>query len=67
MEDSQLNARLDALEKKLDATYKAAETTRKLILAGAVVTVIAFVMPLIGLVFVVPSFLSTYQQIGNIQ
>ncbi len=67
MEDAQLAARLDAIEKKVDAAYKAAETTRKLMLAGAVVTVIAFVLPLFGLVFAIPQFLSTYQQIGNIQ
>jgi len=67
MEDAQLAARLDAIEKKLDDTLRVADATRKIILAGAIITVIAFIAPLIGLVFTLPTLLSTYQQIGAIE
>lgn len=66
MEDAALSARLDALEKKVEATLASSEKTRKILLAGAIVSVIAFVLPLFGLVFVIPSFLSSYSQLGNL-
>jgi type II secretory pathway component PulF len=66
MEDAALSARLDALEKKVEATLASAEKTRKILLAGAIVSVIAFILPLFGLVFVIPSFLSSYSQLGNL-
>ena len=64
MEDD-LRARLDAIEQKIDATFVSAEKTRKYFLIIMVVSVVAFVVPLIGLLFAVPSFLSTYSAIGG--
>ncbi len=57
--DAELKNRLDALEKKLDAVYVSAEKTRKYFLAVIVVSVVAFVLPLIGLVFAIPAMLSS--------
>lgn len=65
MEDTGLQRRLDALEQKLNDTFVSAEKTRKYLLAIIVVSVVAFVLPLIGLLFAIPSFLSTYSSIGN--
>ena len=65
MEDD-VRQKLDALEKKVDAAYTSAEKTRKYFLAIIVISVIAFVLPLVGLLFAAPSFLSTYSSIGNI-
>ena len=67
MEDSELRLRIDALEKKIDAIYVSAEKTRKYFLGTIIVTIVAFVLPLIGLAFAIPSFLSTYAGIANIQ
>lgn len=64
MEDQELARRLDALEKKLDATYVSAEKTRKYFQIIVIVSVVAFVLPLVGLVFAIPSFLSTYSAIS---
>jgi type II secretory pathway component PulF len=64
--DPQLQAKLDALEKKIDAIYVSAEKTRKYIFWTAVVTIAVIVLPLLGLVFVIPQFLSYYSNIGNI-
>ena len=52
------------LERKIDAIYVSAEKTRKYFLGTLVVTVILFVLPLIGLVFAIPTFISTYSQLS---
>ena len=50
---------------KIDAIYKSVEKTRKYFLMIVWITIIAVVLPLIGLVFVVPSFLSNYTSTLN--
>ena len=45
---------------KLDAIWKSVEKTRKYFLVVIWVTVALFVLPLIGLVFAIPSFLDSY-------
>ena len=66
MEDPEIRQRLDALEKKIDAVYVSAEKTRKYFLTIIVVSVVAFVLPLIGLLFAIPSFLSSYSDISGL-
>jgi len=65
--DPELRQRLEALEKKVDETYKAADRTRKYIMWIGIVSVLVIVLPAIGLVFEIPTFINTYAQIGNIQ
>ena len=55
-----IEARLKALEEKLDNIYVSAEKTRKYFLVTMWVTVILFVLPLVGLLFVVPKAMSSY-------
>jgi len=64
--DPQLQARLEALEKKIDAVYVSAERTRKYMMWTAIVTIAVIVLPLLGLVFVIPQFMSYYSDIGNL-
>lgn len=66
MEDLEIGRRIDALEKKIDAVYVSAEKTRKYFLTIIIVSVVAFVLPLIGLLFAIPSFLSTYGAMGGL-
>lgn len=66
MEDQELRQKLDLLEKKVDATFRSAERTRKYILWTIIITVALFVLPLIALIFVIPSFINTYSQIGGL-
>ena len=66
MEDPEIRQRLDALEKKIDAVYVSAEKTRKYFLAVIIVSLIAFVSPLVGLFFAIPSFLSSYGDISGL-
>ena len=65
MEATEFQARLESLEKKIDAIYISAEKTRKYFLGTMIVTAIAFVLPLIGLLFAIPTFMSTYSALGN--
>jgi hypothetical protein len=65
MIDPELAARLDALEQKVDAAYQAADKVRKYMYWTGVITVVLFVVPLIGLVFALPSFLNYYGTISN--
>ncbi|OGG50114.1 hypothetical protein A2763_01055 [Candidatus Kaiserbacteria bacterium RIFCSPHIGHO2_01_FULL_54_36] len=66
MEDQELRQKLDALEAKIADVYVSAEKTRKYFLALLIVTVVAFVLPLIGLFFAIPSFLSTYSDLSGL-
>lgn len=60
-----LNQRIGALEQKIDAMYVSVEKLRKYFLWTGIITVALIVFPLIGLAFVVPSFINSYTQIGN--
>jgi len=66
MEDLEIGKRIDALEKKIDAVYVSAEKTRKYFLTIIIVSVVVFVLPLVGLLFAIPSFLSTYSSMGGL-
>jgi hypothetical protein len=53
-------------EEKLEKIYISTEKTRKYIFWTTMITVIFFVLPLIGLVIAIPSFMKTYSSIGSI-
>ncbi len=48
---------------KIEAIYKSVEKTRKYFLVIIWITIIAVVLPLLGLFFVLPSFLSNYTSV----
>jgi len=64
--EDELRQKLDLLEKKIDAVFISAEKTRKYILWTVIGTVALFVLPLIGLAFIIPSFINTYSQMGGL-
>lgn len=53
------------MEKKIDAIYATTEKTRKYLLWTGIVTIALIVLPAIGLVFAIPSFMSTYTETLN--
>ncbi|MDB5189948.1 MAG: hypothetical protein JWN49_274 [Parcubacteria group bacterium] len=55
-----ITARLTALEEKVDAVFISVEKTRKYFLTSVIITIAMVVLPVIGLLFVIPSFLSSY-------
>jgi hypothetical protein len=60
MNNEEIKNKLVAQELKLEAIYKSVEKTRKYFLVTIWVTIIAVVLPLLGLVFAIPYFISTY-------
>ena len=60
--DADLEKRLLALEAKIDAVFESSEKIRKYFLVLVWVTVLMFVLPMVGLVFALPSFIDTYTQ-----
>jgi len=65
--DSDLKARIDSLEQKIDATYAVANKTRKIFLWTLIIAVVTTVLPLVGLVFAIPKLMSSldiYKSLG---
>lgn len=54
------------IEKKIDAIYISTEKTRKYFMWTLIITVAAVVLPIIGLLFAIPSFMSQYSQISKL-
>ena len=60
MIDSELLAKLDAIEAKAERAYRAAETVRAYLFWTGVVTAALVVLPIIGLAFAIPQYIDTY-------
>jgi hypothetical protein len=60
MIDPELLAKLDEISAKAEKAYQAAESSRKYLLWTGVITVAVIVLPLIGLAFAIPQFISSY-------
>jgi len=58
--DEELNKKIEEQGLKIDAIYKSVEKTRKYFLIIIWITILGVVLPMIGLAFVIPSFLSNY-------
>ncbi len=50
-------------EEKIDKIYEAVEKTRKFFLYTLIVTLVIVLLPIIGMVFIVPRILSIYMDI----
>lgn len=60
MENEELKKKIEEQALKIDAIYKSVEKTRKYFLIIIWVTVIAVIIPIIGLIFAIPSFMTNY-------
>jgi hypothetical protein len=58
--DQELQKRLEELEAKVDAVYQSVEKTRKYFLIITWITIAAIVLPIIGLAFALPAFITNY-------
>lgn len=56
--DEDVKKQLDLQDQKLAAIYKSVEITRKMFLWTLIITVVMMVLPMIGLVIVIPIFLN---------
>ena len=61
-----MQARLDMLEKKIDAIYVSAEKTRKYFLWTGIITLAVIVLPLLALPFAIGQLLSVYGGISSL-
>lgn len=57
-----IEKRLSELEQKVDAIYISVEKTRKYFFWTLITTLVVLILPLIGLLFALPSFLGNYSQ-----
>ena len=55
-----IDSKIEELEKKIDKLQHSIDKLIKIFFWTAVITVILFVLPLIGLLFVMPQFISIY-------
>lgn len=55
-----INKKIDELEKKIDDIYLSVEKIRKYFLWTGIITAAVIVLPLIGLIFALPSFMNSY-------
>lgn len=58
--DQEVNKKIEEQGVKIDAIYKSVEKTRKYFLIIIWITVLGVILPMIGLAFAIPSFLSNY-------
>jgi hypothetical protein len=58
--NEEIKKQLDAQGARIEEIYKSVEKTRKYFVWIFWITIIAFVIPLIGLAFAIPSFMSGY-------
>ena len=60
-----IQKQIEELNRKMDEIYVSVEKTRKYFLWTMVITLVVLVLPLLALMFVVPSFLSNYTDTIN--
>jgi len=58
---------MDDMQKKIDEMHKLAKRLYTILLVTIIVSVVLFVLPLIGLFFELPTFLNTYGSINALQ
>lgn len=58
--DEDIKRRFDVQGELLERIYVSVEKTRKYFMWTLIITVVMFVLPLLGLMFVIPQFLSSY-------
>jgi len=67
MMDQDLQTRLAELEQKVDRIWHSVEQTRKMYLWTLIIGVALFILPLIGLAFVLPSYIKSLDLNGLLQ
>jgi len=63
--EQETTKKLLELEEKIDKVYISVEKTRKYFLWTMIITVAVVVLPLVSLMFILPSFMNSY--VGNLQ
>jgi hypothetical protein len=64
--DPELDKRLTVMEQQMSEVHALAKRLYRIIFWTVVLSVLLFVVPLIGLLFEIPNLVNTYTTIGNI-
>ena len=64
MDEQKILEKLEEQGKKIDGIYKSVEKTRKYFLWTFIISIVVVVLPLVGLLFVIPQFLSLYSSLN---
>lgn len=67
MNEQELNQKLAAIEEKVDKIYASTEKTRKYFMWTLIISVALVVLPAIGLLFAIPTFISTMSSTTMLQ
>lgn len=63
--DQETKNKMEEMDKKIDGIYASVEKTRKIIMWTAIITAAVIILPLIAMMFVIPSFISSYTDAIN--
>lgn len=66
MNEQEILNKIAEQDKKIEEISGYLKKLKKYITIFIVITVLSFVIPLIGLLFAIPSFLGTYQDLSNL-
>jgi uncharacterized protein YqhQ len=58
--DQEIQNKMASLERKIDEIYISVEKTRKIIMWTGIITAAVIILPLIAMMFVIPSFIENY-------
>jgi t-SNARE complex subunit (syntaxin) len=64
MNEQEISQKLDEQGQKIEAIYKSVEKTRKYFLIVMIISIVVVILPAIGLLFAIPSFLGVYSGLG---
>ena len=64
--ENDTKTKIEELEKKIDLIYISVEKTRTYFLWTMIGTLVVFILPIIGLIFAIPSFLKSLDTITQI-
>ena len=62
--DEELSKKIEEQKKMIEEVYRSVEKMRKFFLWTLIITAAVIILPLIGLMFVIPQFLSLYSGMG---
>lgn len=66
MDDQELRQRLENIEQRVTAAFEAADKARKYLLVIIIITVAGLLLPLVGMLFAIPAFLSSFQMLEGL-
>ena len=62
----EVNKKLEELEKKIDEIRTSVNKIKRVFFWTVIVSLALFILPLVGLIFAIPQFISTYSNYTNL-